>query len=81
MRSNESEVIAGTLDMFGGSEEYRGAVLVAALLNTFKKSVASTISIGNKSFDVDIHAVKGNPPFSLHCTFSKSYLYLFDELK
>ena len=81
MRSNEFEVLCSTLDMYGGSEEYRGAVLVAALIRTFQKSLSYGIAVGDKSFDIDIHEVNaGKLPFRLYCTFSKTYLYLFESL-
>lgn len=79
MKSNEFEVICSTLDMFGGSDEYRGAVLVAALIRTFSKSISRVFSIGEKSFTIDIFTTEGAPPFECHCTFGNTYLYLFDE--
>ena len=77
MSSNEVSSLEQFLDMIGGPDEYKGAVFVAALLRTFKKSITYyNMTKWYDTFEVQIEI--GNN-FSLDTTFRNTYLYLFEE--
>lgn len=78
MNSNEMESLQFVLDMLGGSDEYKGAVLVAALCKTFKNSVNYLyITKGEKTFNILMEV--GHRNLTINATFNNSYFYLFED--
>ena len=75
--SGELPTLEYFLERIGGSDEYKGAVLVAALIKTFKSSITTlTFAYGGREFD--IHMVVADN-LVLDVTFNNAYLYLFEE--
>lgn len=78
MTSGELPSLEYFLERIGGSDEYKGAVLVAALIRTFRSSITSLVfTYGAYAFD--IHMVVGSKNLVLDVTFGNAYLYLFKE--
>lgn len=75
--SGELPTIEYFLEKIGGSDEYKGAVLVAALLHTFSKSITYyNMTKWDDAFEIEVEI--GNV-FSLDAKFRNIYLYLFEE--
>lgn len=75
--SGELPTIEYFLDKIGGPDEYKGAVLVAALLHTFQKSITYyNMTKWYDSFEIEVEV---GSTFSLDVKFRNTYLYLFEE--